>query len=1010
MAELHCIPYLFVLILLINVEQIQCQEPSSLDIFNDTAEFVDCGGHIYAGHGYFESPGFPDVYPNNIDCVWSITTREKDTIRISSEYFFLEDQPECSWDYLEIRDNMNNAPIPWKYCGEQLINYTSTSNSLTVNFHTDSFTQNAGFRLKYDVIRGAKMPDYCNKTIEKNCYITSPNYPLPYLPDTYCYYHIQASPGYRVQIKFVDFHVEIEPCVFDVVTVYDRLPTGRKQLASLCGKNAKGPFQSTFESLLMVLESDNTLQTKGFNASIEFIPLPNFSKSWTTQSETTSLPVISTESTTLSKTLKKTSTTAQTSTSTPKPTTRAPTTTTATTTTMTTTTEAPVTSPYDIDCSYVYINKTGSISSPGYPDKYSHNKLCNITLDARELSFIVVQFTEFDIEASEHCSYDRLLFSPEGVENLTNSVELNSVSLCGNDLENKILTFESRSLSIIFKSDTSVNDKGYLANYFITPVSAESGCTLDCKNGATCMKKYTEDNIPVWNCICPPDHHGELCDEKHVTCLTHHCHHDGKCIKDGDDVRCQCEPGFSGEFCELKVPNGLWFVKKPQNTSVARGSSVLLECSVNDNTADITWLHRDRILSRLDNNNGINIYPGGVLLIPDIKETHEGQYTCAVISSGAWIETSAWLSLVGPCHLEVSKLPENITREVGDEALFECIVPGATSIVWHKDGDIVFPTNRKSILVNDYLMIRNLVEPDAGVYTCAASGENGCFAKKSATLTIKETGHNEFCGRPVVSASIEDKFRIASGREAKDGSAPWHVTIIENTHGTAYCGGSLINENWVLTAAHCVSQFEEFFRYKFETKVIEMFFGTIHCNGQGGVSRKLKDYILYPSYHGTDFNDDIALFQLDEPVTFGDMIMPICLEKETFTNELLKSGKAGIITGCGSRYERGRPPKFLHEVTIPYVPREVCAEKARAVNASFTSGMICAGYARSMRGDACSGDSGGPYTMQFKGRWVLVGIVSWGVGCDRANQYGYYTHISRYFDWIMSISSDKQRI
>ena len=92
------------------------------------------------------------------------------------------------------------------------------------------------------------------------------------------------------------------------------------------------------------------------------------------------------------------------------------------------------------------------------------------------------------------------------------------------------------------------------------------------------------------------------------------------------------------------------------------------------------------------------------------------------------------------------------------------------------------------------------------------------------------------------------------------------------------------------------------------------------------------------------------------------------------------------------------------QVKLPYVPREVCAERAVAVNASFTEGMMCAGYSRSMRGDACTGDSGGPYVMQYSGRFVLVGIVSWGE--DTCLLRGYpnvVTRVSSYRLWIDSI-------
>ena len=65
--------------------------------------------------------------------------------------------------------------------------------------------------------------------------------------------------------------------------------------------------------------------------------------------------------------------------------------------------------------------------------------------------------------------------------------------------------------------------------------------------------------------------------------------------------------------------------------------------------------------------------------------------------------------------------------------------------------------------------------------------------------------------------------------------------------------------------------------------------------------------------------------------------------------------------------------------------------------------MFCEGYSQEILGDACHGDSGGPFLMTLENKWYLVGVVSWGEGCGTENKFGFYTRISNYISWIQGI-------
>ena len=184
--------------------------------------------------------------------------------------------------------------------------------------------------------------------------------------------------------------------------------------------------------------------------------------------------------------------------------------------------------------------------------------------------------------------------------------------------------------------------------------------------------------------------------------------------------------------------------------------------------------------------------------------------------------------------------------------------------------------------------------------------------------------------------------RIVGGSEVTPYSIPWQVAFVRRGSDSPFCGGTLISDRHVLTAAHCTSRNRDYDVIVGEHSITSSSDGTRH---------KVCRAVDHPNNRGVDY--DFAILHLETPVQFGTRAAPACLPPTTFGGDFF-DGKSLTVSGWGDLSNGQGSPSVLHSVDVPGMTNAAC----RNAYSSISSDMMCAGRA-SGGIDSCQGDSGG---------------------------------------------------
>ncbi|XP_076301532.1 chymotrypsin-2-like [Lasioglossum baleicum] len=226
--------------------------------------------------------------------------------------------------------------------------------------------------------------------------------------------------------------------------------------------------------------------------------------------------------------------------------------------------------------------------------------------------------------------------------------------------------------------------------------------------------------------------------------------------------------------------------------------------------------------------------------------------------------------------------------------------------------------------------------------------------------------------------------RIVNGEDAKEGDIPYQVSLQNKGSDFHFCGGSVLSENYVITAAHCVEG-----KNPSGIKVVA---GTINLS-KPNVERDIVKIITHENYNSRDsWKNDIALLKVEKPFSKSKLISFVPLPS---ANDVIQPNSQATVSGWGRLRQGGPTTIHLQRVNILIANQDYCKLMYNKAGYNIFESHVCA-YDPKVEKGSCNGDSGGPLTVNGK----IVGLVSWAMGCALTDYPTVYTRVASHLNWI----------
>ncbi|XP_068081387.1 cubilin [Anabrus simplex] len=467
-----------------------------------------CGGHVEVSHGSISSPGYPGKYPKNRDCFWTLRAPLTRRIQFNFITVKLENHPNCSYDFLEIKDGLSNhSPVLEKLCTTSTPAPIMSSGPVVgIRFHSDDQGNDGGFLISYNTVPGIAG---CGGILSGTSgTISCPMENGVYRHNLDCEWIIQVPAGSRIRITFDTFELESSrDCRFDMLEVREGKEPTSPLVGRYCGNVPPRPYLSRSNYLTIIFQSDWSGSGNGFQIQYEeicggiygdpsgVITSPNYPENYPTNKQCiyeiaqplgkaitltfydfqmeshyrcnydyleirdghdSTAPLMGTYCDHIPPTVVSTYNFLwlkfQTDFSRQRRGFYANYTT------------------LDVSCGGILKNQTGTVESPHYPNLYSHNELCRWIIVADVGQVIQLTWTNFELESSYNCIFDYL-------EIYDNDTMANGSSLVGRYCglqKPPDITSMNNILTLVFSTDSSRRSSGFQATF--TQVDASQVC------------------------------------------------------------------------------------------------------------------------------------------------------------------------------------------------------------------------------------------------------------------------------------------------------------------------------------------------------------------------------------------------------------------------------------------------------------------------------------------------------------------------------------------------------